>query len=152
MRNKILFVLLSSIFVLGIINVGYSQSEDLYDTGTVWTLSFIRTGANTVDDYIKGIKNTWEAVMKESVKEGLIKSYKILLGTAANQEDFNIVLMIENKNMATFDPDPVRDAKMKEIEKKIKENMKDEYDKTVSNYEKIRQWLGAKSMREIYLK
>ncbi|MCK7517384.1 MAG: hypothetical protein MZV64_06505 [Ignavibacteriales bacterium] len=54
-----------------------------YDVGTVWNLAFIRTGVNSEDDYLKGLKNTWEASMKEAVKEGLIKSYKMLLGSAA---------------------------------------------------------------------
>jgi hypothetical protein len=123
-----------------------------YDVGTVWSLSFIRTGANVEDDYLKGIKNTWEASMKEAVKEGLIKSYKILLGQAANQEDFNIILMIEYEKLASLDSDPVRDKKWEAIEQKIKDKMKDEYQKTVQNYEIIRQWFGAKLMREIYLK
>ena len=90
--------------------------------------------------------------MKEAVKEGLIKSYKILLGQAANQEDFNIILMIEYEKLASLDSDPVRYKKWEAIEQKIKDKMKDEYQKTVQNYEIIRQWFGAKLMREIYLK
>jgi len=152
MRNFILFILLSTFFILGIPNVSYSQSSDIYSTGTVWSLSFIRTSVNSDEEYLKGIKNTWEASMKEAVKLGLIKSYKILLGAAANKEDFNIILMIENENMASLDPEPVKDAKWNELEKKIKETMKTEYDKTVTNYENIRQWLGAKLMSEIHLK
>ena len=152
MRNFILFILLSTFFILGIPNVSYSQSSDIYSTGTVWSLSFIRTSVNSDEEYLKGIKNTWEASMKEAVKLGLIKSYKILLGAAANKEDFNIILMIENENMAALDPEPVKDAKWNELEKKIKETMKTEYDKTVTNYENIRQWLGAKLMSEIHLK
>ena len=48
--------------------------------------------------------------MEEAKSEGLIVSYKILSGAAANKEDFNLVLMIENKNMASFDPDEQRKA------------------------------------------
>lgn len=118
MRNIISFVLLLTLFVLGTTNLGYSQSEVPYDQGTVWSLSFIRTGTNSTDDYLKGIKNTWEANMKEAVNEGLIKSYKILLGQAANQEDYNVILMIEFENMASLDPDPVKDKKWDAIEKK----------------------------------
>ena len=87
--------------------------------------------------------------MKEAVKEGLVKSYKILLGQAANQDDFNIILMIENENMAALDPNPTRKAKMDEIQKKISSNMKGEFEKTVPNYENIRELFGTKLMREI---
>lgn len=142
-------LLLLSILFLPVQNLA---QELPYNSGTVWSLSFIRTGANVADDYLKGIKNTWEASMKEAIKEGLIKSYKILLGEAANKEDYNVILMIEFENLAALDPDPVRDKKWEAIENKIKDKMKDEYQKTVQNYETIREWFGAKLMREIYLK
>lgn len=152
MRSTISFFVLITVFIFGVSNLSYPQSEDLYDSGTVWSCTFVRTGANVTDDYLKGLKNTWDATMKEAVKAGFVKSYKILLGTAANQEDFNLILMIENENMASLDPNPTRKVKMDEIQKEVSENMKGEFDKTVSNYENIRELLGTKLMREIKLK
>lgn len=152
MRNITSFFLFFTLFLVGISNISYSQADDVYDPGTVWSVTFVRTGANATDDYLKGLKNTWDATMKEAVKEGLVKSYKILLGAAANQEDFNLMLMIENENMAALDPNPSRKAKWDEIQKKISSNMKEEFEKTVSNYENIRELFGTKLMREIKLK
>lgn len=152
MRNITSFFLFFTLFLVGISNISYSQTDDVYDPGTVWSVTFVRTGANATDDYLKGLKNTWDATMKEAVKEGLVKSYKILLGAAANQEDFNLMLMIENENMAALDPNPSRKAKWDEIQKKISSNMKEEFEKTVSNYENIRELFGTKLMREIKLK
>ena len=151
MKSILLSIPLIILFVLGFNNSAYSQ-DDVYDEGTVWTLTFVRTGANVTEDYLKDISKTWKAFMDEAVKDGYVKSYKILRGPAANEDDFNIVLMIENENMASFDPDAERDAKMDAIEKKIKESMKDNYEKTIKNYESIREILGTKVMREIYLK
>ena len=139
-------------FVLGLNNTTYSQDEDVYDEGTVWSLTFVRTGANVAEDYLRDISKTWKVFMDGAVKEGLIKSYKILLGPPANEKDFNIVLMIENENMASLDPDPDRDAKFDAIEEKMKESMEGKYDETVTNYENLRQILGTKLMREIFLK
>ncbi len=139
-------------FVLGLSNTTYSQDDDVYDEGTVWSLTFVRTGANVADDYLKDLSKTWKAFMDGAVKEGLVVSYKILIGPPANEDDFNIVLMIENKNMASLDPDPERDAKFDAMEEKIKESMKGKYDETVTNYENLRQIYGTKVMREIFLK
>lgn len=139
-------------FVLGLSTTTYSQDDDVYDEGTVWSLTFVRTGANVADDYLKDLTKTWKAFMDGAVKEGLVVSYKILIGPPANEDDFNIVLMIENKNMASFDPDPERDAKFDAMEEKIKESMKGKYDETVTNYENLRQIYGTKVMREIFLK
>jgi hypothetical protein len=137
---------------LGISEITYSQDDDIYDQGTVWSLTFIRTGANVADDYLKDLTKTWKASMDEALKEGLIVSYKVLLGTPANEEDYNIVLMIENENMAVFDYNPERDAKFDAIQKKIAESMEGEFDGTVKNYENLRKLYGTKLMREIYLK
>ena len=152
MKAKLLTVILFTVILVGVSGICYSQDEDVYDEGTVWTLTFIRTGANVADDYLKDLTKTWKASMEEGVKAGLIKSYKVLLGPAANEDDFNIVLMMENENMAAFDPDPERDAKWDAINKKVEESMKGEFDTVVKNYENIRQLYGTKYMREIYLK
>ena len=139
-------------FVLGLSTTTYSQDDDIYDEGTVWSLTFVRTGANVADDYLIDLSKTWKAFMDGAVKEGLVVSYKILIGPPANEDDFNIVLMIENKNMASLDPDPERDSKFDAMEEKIKESMKGKYDETVTNYENLRQIYGTKVMREIFLK
>ena len=151
MKTIILTTALMLCFILAANNMTYSQ-DDVYDEGTVWSLTFVRTGANVAEDYLKDISKTWKTFMDGAVKEGLVKSYKILLGPPANEEDFNIVLMIENENMAAFDPDPERDAKFDAMEEKIKESMKGKYDETVTNYENLRQIYGTKVMREIFLK
>ena len=151
MKTIVLTTALMLCFILAANNMTYSQ-DDVYDEGTVWSLTFVRTGANVAEDYLKDISKTWKTFMDGAVKEGLVKSYKILLGPPANEDDFNIVLMIENENMAAFDPDPERDAKFDAMEEKIKESMEGKYEETIINYEKLRQIYGTKVMREIFLK
>ena len=151
MKTILLTTILTVCLFLGANNITYSQN-DVYDEGTVWSLTFVRTGANVAEDYLKDISKTWKAFMDGAVQEGLVVSYKILFGPPANEDDFNIVLMIENENMASFDPDPERDAKLDALEEKIKESMEGKYDATVTNYENLRQIYGTKVMREIFLK
>jgi|SRR5690606_17547682 hypothetical protein len=129
-----------------------SQSDDLYKDGTVWTLTFVRTEANRTDDYLAGLAQTWVATMEEAKKEGLIVSYKILAGNAANEDDFDLILMIENKNLASLDPDEKRDAAFDMIDKRVRDKMGDKYQSTVNNYAEIRSLLGTKLMRELHLK
>jgi hypothetical protein len=152
MKTFYLTTALVMCIILGVSQNAYTQEEDVYDPGTVWSLTFIRTGANVADDYLKDLTKTWKASMEEALKEGLIKSYKVLLGAPANEKDFNIVLMIENENMAVFDPNPEREAKFDAIQEKIKKSMEGEFDGTVKNYETLRKLYGTKLMREIYLK
>jgi len=104
------------------------------------------------EDYLKGLSKTWKSSMDQMVKEKFIKSYKMLMGSASNEDDFDLLLMIETANYAAFDPDPARDKKMADLEKKIRDGMGDEYKKTIVNYETLREITGNKVMREIFLK
>lgn len=152
MKSVLFFSVLFALLFLSPFEKISAQEEDLYDSGTVWSLTFVRTAANKSDVYLKGLANTWVASMEEAKKEGLIVSYKILQGQPANEDDFNLVLMIENKGMADFDPNKEREAKYDAIEKKIKDKMGDKYDMTITNYDAIRNLQGSKLMREIHLK
>ena len=152
MKSVLYFSALMATLLLFPFNQTSAQEEDLYEDGTVWSLTFVRTGANKSDVYLKGLSQTWVANMEEAKKEGLILSYKILAGSASNEDDYDLILMIENKNMASFDPDDTREAKFDAIEQKIKDEMGDDYDATITNYDDIRNLLGTKLMREIHLK
>ena len=94
MRTKmVLSVFLALWVIVPLVQVS-AQDHPPYDEGTVWTMTFIRTAANHGDDYLKDLSKTWVASMEEAKAEGLIVDYKILSGSAANEDDFNIVFEI----------------------------------------------------------
>ena len=74
-----------------------------YKEGSVWSMSFIKLKPNMGDDYLKSISTTWRKVHEEAVKQGMIVSFKVLSGEAANPGDWDIMLMTEYKNMAAMD-------------------------------------------------
>jgi hypothetical protein len=55
------------------------------------------------DEYLKGLAKTFKGSLEEAKKQDLILDYKILLGDAATPQDFDILLMVESKNMAALD-------------------------------------------------
>jgi hypothetical protein len=152
MKKTIYAITAGILFSLLLAPVALRAQSELYDQGTVWDMTFVKIKANMGEDYLKGLTKTWKASMDLLVKEKLIKSYKVLMGSASNRADFDLLLMIESENMASFDPDPVRDKKMAELDKKIMDSMGDEYKKTIVNYETLREITGNKIMREIFLK
>lgn len=148
-------IMLSGAIIIAFVLSGVqlkAQEEDLFTQGTVWELTFIKLKANMGEDYLKGLSKTWKASMDELVKQKLLKSYKILMGDASNPQDFDLILMTEIENLAAMDPDPARDKKIQEIEKKVMDSMGEEFGKTVANYSTMREITGRKVMREIYLK
>lgn len=135
------------------VSTANAQEKDAYTEGSVWNVTYVRTHANQGDVYLKDLSKTWARAMDAYVAAGLIKSYKILTGSAFGEDDFNLMLMMEHSGFAQFDPDPAREARFEAIEKKLQDEMgKETYDKTVGNYANIRDILGSKTFRELHLK
>src|SRR5207237_8417980 len=79
------------------------QSDTPYTEGPVWQITMVKTKYGMTDDYLKGLAKTFKGTLEEAKKQNLILDYKILLGNAATPQDFDILLMVESKNMAALD-------------------------------------------------
>lgn len=154
MNVKTIFSLITVLMLAGGISFTQAQSnDDVYDEGSVWEVSMIRTHANMHDDYLKRLRHTWGKSMMKAKKQGLIKGYKVLSGSFSNDDDYNLLLMIEFENMAVLDSDAAREAKWDAIEEEVKKEMGEmEFDKTVETYGDIREFQGHKLMRELTFK
>jgi hypothetical protein len=119
-----------------------------YTEGPVWDVTMVRTKYGMDDDYLKALAKVFRATNDEAKKEGLIIDYKILLGTPANAQDYNILLLTEYKNMAALDG--LRD-KLDPINAKLVGN-EDVQRQGVLKRAEVREILGDKLMREITLK
>jgi len=119
-----------------------------YTEGSVWQVTMVKTKAGMGDDYIKNLAKTYKTVMEEEKKQNLVLSYKVLLGDASTAGDYNMLLMVEYKNMAALDG--LRD-KVDPITQKIAGNEEQRRDASIKRGE-IREIIGSKTMREITLK
>jgi len=108
----------------------------------------IKTKSGLSDDYIKQITGTVKPVYDEEKKQKIILDYKILNGEAAGPQDFNILILVEYPNWASFDS--LRD-KMDPIVEKVM-GTEDQRRATAVKRLDIREILGTKTMREITLK
>lgn len=119
-----------------------------YTEGAVWDLTMVKTKPGMTDDYIKNLANAWKSTNEEAKKQGIILDYKIMIGDASNKDDFDILLMIQYKNMAAFDG--LRE-KTEPIARKLIGSEDTMRQASVKRME-IREILGSKTMREITLK
>jgi hypothetical protein len=125
-----------------------AQSDAPYTEGSVWTITMVKAKYGMSDQYLKGLAKTFKGTLDEAKKQNLIISYKILLGDSANPHDFDILLMVEQKNMASFDN---AREKFDPIAKKIEGSI-EEQEKTATKRLEIREIIGNKTMREVTLK
>ena len=129
-------------------NLCSAQSDAPYTEGPVWQITMVRAKYGMGDDYLKGLAKTFKGSLEEAKKQDLIMDYKILVGDAANAQDFNIMLMVESKNMAAFDN---AREKFDPIAKKV-EGTVDQQRTTAVKRMEIREIMGDKLMREVTLK
>src|SRR5438552_17107704 len=125
-----------------------AQSDAPYTEGPVWTITMVKAKYGMTDEYLKGLAKTFKGTLDEAKKQNLILSYKIFLGDVATPQDFDILLMVESKDMAAFDG---AREKFDPIAKKIEGSVEQQKQTAVKRLE-IREILGAKLMREITLK
>jgi|SRR2546430_4338597 len=133
---------------LSIVSVCSAQSDAPYTEGPVWNISLIKAKPGMVDEYLKGLAKTLKGTLEEAKKQNLILDYKILLGNAATPQDFDILVMVESKNMAA--QDNVRE-KFDPITRKVVGTTDQQQAMAVKRLD-IREIMGVKLMREITLK
>ena len=145
MKTVITLLLLAFAFT---VNSTLSAQDKSYKDGSVWQVGFIKVSANMNVEYLNNLKNNWKATHDEAVKEGLIVSYKILQGTAANPDDWDIMLMTEFKSLSAMEGS---DDKWEAISKKIiggEDAMKKLNESRVS----MRTIYGGKLLKEVVFK
>jgi len=133
---------------LGIASLCSAQSDAPYTEGPVWNATMVNTKAGMTDEYLKGLAKTLKASLEEAKKQNLVLDYKILLGDASTPQDFNILIMVESKNMAA--QDNARE-KFDPIARKVVGTTDQQQALQVKRLD-IREIVGTKLMREITLK
>jgi hypothetical protein len=133
---------------LGFASLCLAQSDAPYTEGPVWTVTMVKTKAGMSDEYLKELAKTLKASLEEAKKQNLVVDYKILLGNDATPQDFNILIMVESKNMAA--QDNARE-KFDPIARKFVGTTDQQQAIQVKRLD-IREILGTKLMREITLK
>jgi hypothetical protein len=146
--KKYLILAASAALLAAAAGICFAQSEAPYTEGPVWQITMVKTKPGMGDEYLKGLAKTFKGSLDEAKKQDLILDYKILIGDAANPQDFDILLMVESKNMAALDN---AREKFDPIDNKISGNVDQRRTTAVKRLD-IREIMGDKLMREITLK
>ena len=133
---------------LGIPSLCPAQSDAPYTEGPVWTLTMVKTKTGMTDEYLKELAKSLKASLEEAKKQNLVLDYKILLGNPATPQDFDILIMVESKNMAALDNGR---EKFDPIARKVVGTTDQQQAMAVKRLD-IREITGTKLMREITLK
>jgi hypothetical protein len=121
--------------------------ERPWTPASVWAVDFIRVKSGKELEYGRGLAENWKKAMDEHKKNGIVLSYKILVGPPATRDDFTHVLMIEFPNYAALDEREKFDAGVKKVFGSL-EAMQE----MLRKREDIREPLGSRLLREMRFK
>ena len=101
-RSRILTAsLIALILTLSIVVV--AQVSRPYRNGSVWNIGFISMKPGMETAYLNYVAGDWKREQEALKKDGQIISYKVLQTEPHSPTDFNLMLMTEYKDLATYE-------------------------------------------------
>ncbi len=123
---------------------------DYTPTKEVWNVTMVKVNPNRVDDYLEGLKQTWQSGCEIGKKMGTVLDCGIYFSETAANRDFNMMLVMKYPSGATSDPDPDLYKKFQaEMRAKLEEAKQDQL---VEGYEQFRTFFGEQNFRRIDFK
>jgi len=101
-HNRILIVSLV-VLLLATSVVVLAQVNRPYRNGSVWSIGFIRMKPGMDTAYLNYVAGDWKREQEALKKDGQIISYKVLQTEGHSATDFNLMLMTEYKDLATYE-------------------------------------------------
>lgn len=144
--NRIVIGLLVAV-VLTLSLVVFAQVNRPYRDGSVWDIQYIRVKPGMETAYMNYLANEWKRLREEQKKTGQILSYKVLTTEGHSTTDFNTILMVEFKDMATMEANADKaDALTQRVVGDDQKQMQGYRERS-----EIREIIGGRLAREIVL-
>jgi hypothetical protein len=143
-RTAVVALILSSLVTPAVL----SAQSFPYTEGSVWGISLNRVKPGRADDYYNDLRASLKRQLDEAKRQGLVLSYKVISTDATNPSDWNLLLMVEYKNMAALDG--LR-AKMEPIASRTVGTQEERRTRAMKRNE-IREVIGTKLGRELILR
>ena len=145
MMKRIMIVALVAVSSL------FAQPGETWNVGeSVYRVSSIDLEPNVDAQYLNQIKRTWANTMEVLKAEGLVEDYQILRSINNYDGDFDLLLIIKYKNLATLDSNPKNAKKWDKAQEKARKiTSQDQAQQITSTFPKMRTIRDEKLMREI---
>jgi hypothetical protein len=116
----------------------------------VWNVTMVKVNPNRIDDYLEGLKQTWQSGCEISKKMGTVLDCAIYLSDTGANRDFNMFLVMKYPGGASSDPN---EAQFKEFQAEMRKRLEEaKQDKIVQGYEEFRTFFGEQNFRKIEFK
>jgi len=147
LKNKRLVSGLLAVLVLTLSVVVYAQVSRPYRNGSIWQISFIQMKPGMDTAYLNHVAGDWKRQNEALKKDGQILSYKVITTEGHSSTDWNIMLMIEYKDMATMEANEAKADNLAQTVIGTDEKQMQGYKDRLA----IREVMGTRLGREIIL-
>lgn len=79
------------------------SSQHEYAEGPVIFHSYIRTKPGMFEQYLHYLATDWKRLMEAEKAAGLVVGYRVIRSSPRSENDYDLILETEYKNMAAFD-------------------------------------------------
>ena len=119
-----------------------------FSLGSVWTVTLVRVKPGMDVTYLRDLATNWKRVMDEARDQQLIISYKILDGNLPGKDEWNMMLLVEQKNWGAFDG---ADGKFDAIAEKMVGPEKAQMESMIKRSD-MREIVGVRNFQEVNFK
>ncbi|MBW8814689.1 MAG: hypothetical protein JF588_14810 [Caulobacterales bacterium] len=113
----------------------------------VWEITEVHVAPGKLDDYLKGLKQTWVPGQEVAKKQGTIDDYSVMIRVGGNTEGANVVTARHLTSMAALDPDRAKDTEGRKQVEAI--TPKATSDQLVGQYNTYRTFVGQVYWRPV---
>ena len=129
----------------------FAQPGETWNVGeSVYRVVTIDLEPNVDAQYLNQMKRTWTNNMEVFKAEGLVEDYQILRSINNYDSDFDLLLIVKYKNLATLDSNPKNAKKWDKAQEKARKIVsQDQAQQITATFPKMRTVRDEKFMREI---
>ena len=103
MKRNLIFVCSLFVLMLTMSVVASAQVKRPYSNGTVWVVGVISTKPGMDGAYKNYLASDWKKQQEALKKDGQIISYMVIQTEAHSTTDWNMLLLTEYKDLATYE-------------------------------------------------
>src|SRR5271165_456397 len=150
MKNLIRFIAVLAFAAMLLSNLLHAQARPVrpFHDGPVWDISFIKAKPGLGLNYMNWLASEWKTEQEALKKAGLILNYMVIETESHNPNDFDLMLMIEYKDLATME------ANQDKAEAVANQALNSNDQKMIAGYQERATWreiMGNRLAREIVL-
>ncbi len=112
MKRNLMLVCSLFVLMLTLSVAASAQVNRPYHDGSVWSIGYIQMKPGMDTAYLNYVATDWKKEQEALKKDGQIISYMVIQSEGHSATDFNLMLMTEYKDLATFEANQAKADKL----------------------------------------